>query len=196
MFRIQSIEDPQVARLLQNGEIGVMPTDTVYGLVCSASNRSAVKRLYGLKGRKDKPGTLIASNIEQITALGVPKRYLSAVKGYWPNPISIIIPTTPDLSYLDLRKMSLAMRIPSDPKLSSLLSMTGPLLTTSANIPGKPPVGTIKEAEDTFGEMVNFYVDGGDLSGRPSSTIIRIIDDAVEILREGAVKINEKGEVK
>lgn len=195
MFRINSIEVPQTARLLQNGEIGVIPTDTVYGLVCSAFNRSAVKRMYGLKDRTDKPGTLIASNIEQVTDLGIPRRYLTAVKDYWPNPISIIIPTTPDLSYLDLGKMSLAIRIPSDPKLSSLLSMSGPLLTTSANMPGKPPVGMIKDAEDVFGEDIDFYLDGGDLSGRPASTIIRVIDDVVEVLREGAVKINENGEV-
>jgi tRNA A37 threonylcarbamoyladenosine synthetase subunit TsaC/SUA5/YrdC len=74
-----------------------------------------------------------------------------------------------------------------------LLRDTGPLLTSSANHPGEPVAATIAEAQKYFGDKIDFYADGGDLSGRQSSTIIRIIDDAIEIIRQGAVKIDETG---
>jgi L-threonylcarbamoyladenylate synthase len=90
--------------------------------------------------------------------------------------------------------MSLAVRIPADKPLQKLLHQTGPLLTSSANHPGQPPANDIKAAEKYFGDEVDFYVDGGDLAGREPSTIIRIVDDAIEVLRQGAVKIEETKE--
>jgi L-threonylcarbamoyladenylate synthase len=87
--------------------------------------------------------------------------------------------------------MSLAVRIPADAKLRKLLEQTGPLLTTSANLPDQPPAADIKQAKAYFGDKIDFYEDGGDLSGRQPSTLIRIIDDAIEVLRPGAVKIDD-----
>ncbi len=195
MVTFSTLHDSEIVNLLQNGSVGVIPTDTVYGLACLATDRTAVGRLYELKSRDDKPGTLIAASIEQLVELGIPRRYVTAAQNFWPNPISVIIPTTPDLQYLDLGRMSLAMRVPIDQTITALLANTGPLLTSSANHPGEPPASTSEEAKTYFGDSVDFYVDGGDLSDRAASTIIRIIDDAVEVLREGAVKINEKGEI-
>ncbi len=188
-------EDSRIVELLRDGKVGILPTDTVYGLVCHAADKDAVARLYRLKSRENKPGTLVAANTDQIVELGVPRRYLTAVEHFWPNPISVIVPTTPGLNYLDLGKMSLAMRIPDDAVFRTLLEKTGPLLTTSANQPSEQPAVNIREAEAYFGEQIDFYADGGDLSGKPASTIVRVIDDAVEIVREGAIKINEKGEI-
>jgi L-threonylcarbamoyladenylate synthase len=195
MLIFDSLKDEKLINLLKEGAVGVIPTDTVYGLVCSARDQAAVARLYGLKSRDRKPGTVIAANIDQFVELGIPRRYLKAVEYYWPNPISVVVPTTLELSYLDLGLMSLPMRIPADEKLRGFLEATGPLQTTSANQPGEPPAETVKQARTYFGEQVDFYVDGGDLSGRPPSTIIRVVDDVVDVIREGAVKINEKGEI-
>ncbi len=88
-----------------------------------------------------------------------------------------------------------AFRIPKAENFRTLLQKTGPLLTSSANLAGKAPSNTIQGAQDYFGDKIDFYVDGGDLSGRLPSTLIRVVDDAVEVLREGAVKINEAGEI-
>jgi tRNA A37 threonylcarbamoyladenosine synthetase subunit TsaC/SUA5/YrdC len=107
----------------------------------------------------------------------------------------VVIPCGPELEYLHMGKRSLAVRIPDDPKLRSLLEKTGALLTSSANQPGQPPANTVDEATAYFGDDVDFYVDGGDLSGHAPSTVIRVIDDAIEILRAGAVKISENGEI-
>jgi len=185
----------EVAGLLRDGRLGIIPTDTVYGLVCSAANQQTVERLYKLKSRENKPGTIIAASVEQLAGLGIKARYLKAVEHFWPNPISIIIPTGFDLPYLHLGKMSLAVRIPKNTKLLQLLDSTGPLLTSSANHPGEPEAATIEQAIRYFGDEVDFYVDGGDLSGRKPSTLIRIVDDAIEVLRQGAVNIDEAGRI-
>jgi L-threonylcarbamoyladenylate synthase len=179
-------------RLKQPGAIGVIPTDTVYGVVARAADKAAVARLYELKKRDDKPGTLIAATMEQLEELGLKHRYLKAVEQFWPDAISVVIPAAdPALKYLHKGKMSLAVRIPKDKDLWNLLKKTGPLVTSSANHPGKPVAGTVKQAKDYFGNKVDFYIDSGDLSKQEPSTVIRIVDDAIEVLREGAVKIDD-----
>lgn len=179
-------------QLQQPGAIGVIPTDTVYGVVARAADQSAVMRLYALKKREKKPGTLIAATIEQLEELGLKHRYLKAVEQFWPGAVSVIIPAAnPELAYLHQGKMALAVRIPDDKKLQEVLQKTGPLLTSSANHPGEPTATTVQQAKDYFGELVDFYIDGGDLSQHQPSTIIRIVDDAIEVLRAGAVKIDD-----
>lgn len=182
------------AKQLQTpGTIGVIPTDTVYGVVARAVDEKAVERLYVLKHREAKPGTLVAASINQLAELGIKLRYLTAVQQYWPGPISVVIPCGEELTYLHQGKRSLAVRIPGNLELRKFLETTGPLLTSSANQPGEPPANTVDEARGYFGDQVDFYIDGGDLSGNKPSTVIRIVDDAIEVLREGAVKINENG---
>ncbi len=184
--------DNAVQNLQSDGTVGVLPTDTVYGLVCRAADQAAVSKLYDLKHREGKPGTVIAANIEQLIQLGLKPRYLKAVEQFWPGAVSVIIPCSdPALAYLHQGKYSLAVRIPDRPELLQLLRQTGPLLTSSANHPGQPVAETLSAARDYFADTVDFYVDGGDLSGHQPSTLIRIVDDAIEILREGAVKIQE-----
>lgn len=178
-------------KLVQPAAIGVIPTDTVYGLVARAADRQAVSRLYALKKREAKPGTVIAASIEQLVELGIKRRYLKAVEQFWPGPVSVIIPCGPELDYIHLKKAGLAVRIPAHEDLQALLLKTGPLLTSSANPPEATPAKTIEEAKHYFADQVDFYVDGGDLSSSLPSTIIRIVDDAIEVIREGAVKIGE-----
>lgn len=178
--------------LLKTGAVGVIGTDTVYGLVARALDHQAVERLYAIKKRDDKPGTLIAASIAQLEDLGLKHRYLKAVEEFWPGAVSVVIPSSdPDLKYLHRGKMSLAVRVTDDKQLVELLKKTGALLTTSANQPGEPVANNVKEARSYFGDQVDFYQDAGDLSARQPSTVIRIIDDAVEVLRQGAVKIDD-----
>ncbi len=188
------LDDPQLAESLRSGAVGILPTDTVYGLVCSARDLTAVERLYALKQREAKPGTVIAADIRQLVELGLKERYLKAVAHYWPNPISIVIPCH-DLQYIHQGVGSIAVRIPKDAKVASLLDAVGPLVTSSANQPGEAEAEDISEAQAHFGETVDFYVDGGNKSQSQASTVIRIVDDAVEILREGLIKIDEAGRI-
>jgi len=187
--------DSIAQKLLQPGTVGVIPTDTVYGVVARATDQAAVGRLYALKDRDSKPGTIIAASIDQLSELGLKYRYLKAVEQYWPGPISVIIPCGPDLQYLHQGKFSLAVRIPNQAELQRLLTETGPLLTSSANHPNQATAHTVDEANKYFADEVDFYVDGGDLTDHQPSTIIRIVDDAIEIIRQGAVTIDEAGRI-
>jgi L-threonylcarbamoyladenylate synthase len=171
------------------GAIGVIPTDTVYGLVARATDKDAVKRLYDLKRREAKPGTIIAASIDQLVQLGIKRRYLTAVEQFWPGAVSVVVVGSPELDYLHQGMASLAVRIPDHPELQQLLEQVGPLLTSSANHPGQPTSTTIAQAKQYFANEVDFYVDGGDLSSNLPSTIIRIVDDAIEVLRRGAVEV-------
>jgi L-threonylcarbamoyladenylate synthase len=178
-------------KILLVGGVGIMATDTVYGLTARADNPGAVKRLYALKHRERKPGTIIAASIQQLLDLGIQKTYLDQVKQWWPNPLSIVIPTGANLFYLHQGLDSLPFRIPKDEKLRAILEQTGPLATSSANRPGEPNSEDITQAWNYFEGSVDFYVDGGDLSGRVPSTIIRLTDDGkIETLRQGAVEIS------
>jgi L-threonylcarbamoyladenylate synthase len=193
MQLFKTLSDPALATLLKSGKVGVIPTDTVYGLVCRAADEAAVDRLYELKHREHKPGTIIAADVQQLVDLGIKARYLKAVEQFWPGAVSVEIPH--HLDYLSQSTGRQAMRIPADEPLRALLQATGPLQTTSANAPAEPVAQTVEEAVGYFGETVDFYVDGGDLSNRPPSTIIRVVDDAIEIIRRGAVNIDETGRI-
>jgi tRNA threonylcarbamoyl adenosine modification protein (Sua5/YciO/YrdC/YwlC family) len=188
------INDPELITLLKNGAVGVIPTDTVYGLVCRAADEVAVARLYEVKHRENKPGTLIAANIDQLVELGLKERYLKAVERFWPGAVSVRIPHQPNY-LVDPATGTVAVRIPDYPELLDLMKQTGPLQTTSANIAGDPVAVKLSEAQAYFSDTIDFYVDGGDLSGRPPSTVIQVIDDAIEVVREGAVKIDESGRI-
>ncbi len=176
--------------LLKDGSVGVMPTDTVYGLVARAEDPVAVARMYALKDRDHKPGTVIAASVEQLIALGVDKAHLDKVKKWWPNPLSVETPLGDNLSYLHQDTGRQGFRVVADETVRTVLEQTGPLVTSSANHPGKPGSVVVEEAIAYFGDRVDFYVDGGNLSGRAPSTIIKINDDgSIEIIREGAVKL-------
>jgi L-threonylcarbamoyladenylate synthase len=185
----------EVIEKLKSGAIAVIPTDTQYGLVVAAKNKEAVERLYVLKKRENKPGTLIAASIDDLTSLGVKRRYLTAVEHLWPNPLSIVLPVGDDLMYLHRSKRSLAVRIPDNEQIQKVLRKTGPLMTSSANHPGEPPAQTIEAAQNYFGEEVDLYVDGGNLGDKKPSTVIRVVDDAIEVLRPGAIDIDENGRI-
>lgn len=182
----------QTIRSLRDGHVGVLPTDTVYGLAASAHNRAAVERLYRLKNREQKPGTLIAASIGQLQELGVPDELLDRLKPYWPGPLSAVLPISDSFSYLHQGVGDIAMRIVADEAICHLLEQTGPLMTSSANHPGAPGATTVNEAWDYFHDLVDFYVDGGDLSNRPPSSIVKFRPDgSMKLLRQGAVSLIE-----
>lgn len=186
-----TISREEVATHLLSGEVGVMPTDTVYGLVARAEDPKAVAKLYALKNRDHKPGTIIAASTDQLLALGVDKQHIDRVKQWWPNPLSVETPLGPELNYLHQETGRQGFRVVADETVKEILEKTGPLVTSSANHPGAPGSTTVQEAWNYFENRADFYVDGGDLSGRPPSTIVKLhADGTIETIREGAVKLS------
>jgi L-threonylcarbamoyladenylate synthase len=179
--------DQAVTALLQ-GKVGVMPTDTVYGLVARAEDKEAVARLYALKSRERKPGTLIAATTEQLMSLGIKQIDIDKVARWWPNALSAVLDMSGN-AYLHMDVGDIAMRVVADPTIVKLLEQTGPLLTSSANLPGQPESTTIEQAHAYFGGGVDFYVDGGTIADKIPSTIIRPSANGIDILRQGSVHI-------
>jgi L-threonylcarbamoyladenylate synthase len=183
-FSLDNFDANNIVGMIKSG-VGVIPTDTVYGLAASVYDVESVNRLYSLKNRDKKPGTIIAADVNQLRDLGVDDKYLSVAMQFWPGSVSVIIPVCEDLDYLHQGIGSLAFRVVADENISKILGLAGPLLTSSANHPGRPVANTIDEARDYFGNRVDFYVDGGNLSARLPSSIIKIVDDEIIIVRPG-----------
>lgn len=185
-----TLADPELVTLLNQGAIGVIPTDTVYGLVARAESEPAITRMYSVKARARQPGTTIAASVDQLAKLGFPTHSLMVAANYWPNPLSVEMSAGLVPHYLSTGQPVMAARIPNKPDLASLLEQTGPLMTTSANAPKQPTSTSVEMAMEYFGSEIDFYVDGGDLSGRAPSTIVGIQPSGeITIYRQGAASI-------
>jgi L-threonylcarbamoyladenylate synthase len=180
-------------KCLLKGGVGILPTDTVYGLVARALDPAAVTRLYALKQRERKPGTLIAADISQLRQLGVLEVPLQHILRYWPGPLSAVLPIDQQFSYLHQGLGDIAMRIVADEDVKAILLHTGPLLTSSANSPGAPGSVNLEEAWNYFQTNVDFYVDGGDRASQPPSTIVKpTTDGTLQLIRQGSVVVDKK----
>lgn len=154
----------EISKLLLDGFVGVLPTDTVYGLHCLAHEDTLVKRIHDIKGEDyDKPLIVLISDYTDLVKFNVDlNEYENEIaKKYWPGHNTLIF-TAKDGT-------TKSFRIPQDSFLTEVLKVTGPLVSTSANIHGKPQSNSINEACDYFGVTVDFYVDGGNLNNPPSS---------------------------
>lgn len=178
---------------LKKGGVGVIPTDTIYGLVGQALSPEAVERISKIKNRPDKKGFIVLiSSIEDLRIFGIELSETAKIflNKFWPGKVSVeFFSTLPKYEYLRRPDNTNAFRFPDKPDLIDLLKETGPLIAPSANPEGLPPARNISEAKQYFGDKVDFYEDGGNLESQPS-TLVRIKDDKIEVLREGAVKIN------
>lgn len=175
----------EAVRLLKNGAVGIIPTDTVYGIVAPLLNEQAVKRMYVIKGRPPHQpiGTILIADTHQIEGYTDARDVVKA-SAYWPGPTSVILDVREELTYAHRGFASLPFRIPGNEQLQRVLLQTGPIATTSANHPGKPPATVLEEALSMFRESVDFYVDGGDLSHRRASKIIKIqTDGSIKTIR-------------
>ncbi|MES2023253.1 MAG: L-threonylcarbamoyladenylate synthase [Patescibacteria group bacterium] len=173
----------KIIKILKSGGMGVMPTDTLYGLVGSALSKKTVERIYKIKGRNEKkPLIILISGFEDFVSFG-----LNISKFVWPEKTSIIFscPKTKLKKFLYLHRGTgdLAFRLPAKKSLIEILKKTGPLVVPSVNPEGLPPAKNIKEAQKYFGEKMDFYLDSGTLKSEPS-TLIRVNKSGeIEVLR-------------
>ncbi len=174
--------------LLKEGAIGIIPTDTIYGICTSALKKDSVEKVYSLRKRNlKKPMIILISSLEdlKIFKIRLSKKQKEIIRKIWPAKISIIFPCPyREFEYLHRGTKGLAFRLPKSKWLLEILKISGPLVAPSANFEGETPAKTIKEAKKYFGNKV-FYLDKGKLEGK-SSTLIRFINDKIEILRKGS----------
>jgi L-threonylcarbamoyladenylate synthase len=180
-------------QILLNDGVGILPTDTLYGLVGRAFSRKAFDRIFELKKRDaGSPFIILISSIEDLRLfdIEVDNNTKKILEKYWPGKVSVILPcNSENLSHLHLGTKTLAFRMPDKKDLLKLLKLTGPLLAPSANHPGEKPALMIEEARAYFSNDADFYADEGKLESLPS-TLIKIENGKIIVLREGAVAIN------
>ncbi|MFZ1735418.1 MAG: L-threonylcarbamoyladenylate synthase [Candidatus Moraniibacteriota bacterium] len=182
----------EAAHLIARGDIGILPTDTLYGFVASARSPHAVERLYRARGRdKRKPCIVLIEQLVDVEYFDVsfsPQVELM-LQNFWPGAVSVIFPDISErFSYLHRGTETLAFRVPDSVELRNFLRKSGPIVAPSANPEGLKPAKTIDEARRYFERSADFFVDGGILSGEPS-TLVRIEGEKCRLLRQGARKI-------
>lgn len=183
MARILRERGEAAAAILLSGGIGVLRSDTVYGVMALAANKRAVERLYQVKGRSpDKPPVIMIAGLQQIIG-EVDEMIQGWIGDLWPGKNSLIIEAPEAPEWLTRGVESLAYRVPDDAGWREFLVCTGALATSSANPEGMPTATTIQEAVAYFGESVDFYVDGGRVDDNTPSRLFRVVTSGLERLR-------------
>ncbi len=181
-----------IIQLLKAGKVGVMPTDTIYGIVGSALKPDTVEEIYKLRKRdSSKPMIILISSSDDLNYfyIELTQEQEDFLKKNWPNPISVILPCPSEkFTYLHRGKKSLAFRMPKNDNLLELLKQTGPLVAPSANMGNEKPAETLEEAKKYFGDEIDFYMDGGTKQTKPSTIIQLYKDGTIIVLRKGSFK--------
>ena len=173
------------SEILKDGGIGIVATDTIYGIVGQALNKSTVERIYKVKKRTPtKPFIILISSLSDLEsfAIKIDERTKTILNSYWPGPVSVILDcTNDDFEYLHRGTHTLAFRMPAKPELHELIHITGPLVAPSANPEGLEPAVDIAAAIAYFDSTVDFYQEG--IVTTKPSRIVRITDAGEEVIR-------------
>jgi L-threonylcarbamoyladenylate synthase len=180
---------------LARGEVVVYPTETFYGLAVDALDVAALARLCELKGRgADKAVSLLIVGEAMLARLvaEVPPRARALMAAHWPGALTIALPARPGLPAALVAGGFVALRESPHPMARALVSaFAGPITATSANPAGGAPARSAAEARAFFPECV--VVDGGDTPGGLASTLVRVRGEELEVLRQGAVRVDGHG---
>jgi L-threonylcarbamoyladenylate synthase len=192
MARLHKTFSRDLAKRIKRGAVGVLPTDTIYGLVGSAFSFEAIHRIDVLRKRDlAKPFIILISSIGDLESFGVKldDRTTNILKEVWPGKVSVLLPAlNKKFLYLHRGTERIAFRLPSKKDLREFLRISGPVVAPSANWGGEPAALNIREARRYFGDEVDFYLDRGNLKSLPS-TLVSMEGSKLRILRQGAVKI-------
>jgi L-threonylcarbamoyladenylate synthase len=190
---MSEVDLPVAVAALRRGEVVAMPTDTVYGLGVCPLVDGAVDQLYELKQRPQSlPIALLVDGIEQALSL-VELDPISArlAERYWPGGLTLVVPGRPGvdlpLGGTGSTAGTIGVRVPDHEVPRSLAREAGPLAVTSANLHGGATATTSEEVAALF--PPGLAVISGRAPGRLASTVVRVIDGGVEVIREGAVPL-------
>ena len=182
-------------RVIGQGGLVVLPTDTLYGIGCDPFNSGAVDALFKAKGRgRDLPLPVLVHTWRQAIGLvddiTEPARLLIAE--FWPGPLTIVLREAPGIGWdLGYSRGTVAVRMPKQDFALALIERTGPLAVTSANRSGVPAPSTIDGVVEQLGGHVDAFFDAGPSGGGPGSTIVDLSGARPRLLRPGAVPPDE-----
>ncbi|MFO7707062.1 MAG: L-threonylcarbamoyladenylate synthase [Desulfobacterales bacterium] len=193
-------ENPQlrlirkVVDTLRQGGIVISPTDTHYGIGCDLMNQKAIEKIYQLKRRDHaKPFSFICSDLTHISRYAKVSNYAyRTMRRLLPGPYTFILEGSRLVPKIMLTKRKTAgIRVPDNAICLALVRELGnPIITTSATRADGSDLVDASLLHDHFGRRVDIVIDGGAVSGQPSS-VISLIDDTPEVIRRGAGDVSQ-----
>jgi len=173
----------EAARILRNGGLVAFPTETVYGLAADATNPKAIERLNQVKGRPpEKPYSLHLHAASQMAPMvgTIPPLAEQLIRRFWPGPLTIVMAAKDGTT--------LGFRLPNHPVAHAFLEACGvPVVAPSANHSGSPPPTDAKEVIAALGDAFDCLLDGGPTPMGRESTVVHVVNDRVDVLREGVI---------
>ncbi|MFC7545865.1 L-threonylcarbamoyladenylate synthase [Plantactinospora sp. GCM10030261] len=178
---------------VRNGELVVLPTETVYGIGADAFTPYAVKALQDAKGRgRNVPPPVLIGSRHTLDGLvfSLPMTARDLVDAFWPGPLTIVVEHSPSLQW-DLGDLqgTVAVRMPLHPVALEVLRETGPMAVSSANKHGQPAALTAEQARDQLGYAVRAYLEAGPCPDSLPSTIVDVTGEKPRVLRQGALSL-------
>lgn len=199
MSEIVSVDkgDPQTSALrkateaIERGELVIYPTETVYGLAADASSDEAVAKVFKAKSRPLKnPIPVAVDSLSMAFHVGkITRREEDLIREFLPGPLTLVVESRPSVSdMLSAGTGNIGVRIPDNSVALGLIKFFGgPVTSTSANISGAPAPTDVDEALNQLGEKVELALDAGRSPGGKPSTVVKVSDDDVQIIREGPI---------
>lgn len=193
----KSYKDLEIpANIIKNGGIVVFPTETVYGIGTNVLDKEAVERLYKVKERPlSKPISLLVSDFEMIerVAKNISEIEYKIMKKFFPGPLTIILnkkDIVPDI--VTSGGSTVGIRMPDEEITRKLIEYAGvPIAAPSANISGKLSEIDVQDIIKEFGGSVDYFIDGGKSKIGIGSTIVKVENNTIKILREGSISKKE-----
>ncbi|MFV9676581.1 MAG: L-threonylcarbamoyladenylate synthase [Methanosarcinales archaeon] len=177
--------------ILKNGGTLIYPTETLYGLGADALSEEAVRKVYSIKIRAlSQPLSLAVSSFEMLHEVAyVDSAYLGILKELLPGPVTVLLrkkAIVPDI--LTAGSDLVGIRFPDNEVALSIITETGPITSTSANVSGKKPPTCVEEVAEEVAEKADITINGGRCKYSMPSTVVVMSREAkeIKILREGA----------
>lgn len=191
----------EAARCIREGGLVVFPTETVYGLGANALDAAAAARIYAAKGRpSDNPLICHLASADEAEKYCVTNELYYALAGrFMPGPLTVILPKKKDGDGVPLIPDSVtggrgdaALRVPSNPAAHALILAAGvPIAAPSANLSGSPSPTVLRHVIEDMTGRADIIIDGGDCEIGLESTVVRITENGIELLRPGAVTADD-----
>ena len=186
----------EAARYIKEGKLVLFPTETVYGIGADGLNAEAVKKIFIAKGRaSDNPLILHVSNyqmIEQIASDITPLEK-ELITNFFPGPLTIVLKRknhVPNVVTANLD--TVGVRMPENKIAHDLIELSNtPIAAPSANISGRPSGTNISDIFDELNDKVDYIIDGGETKVGLESTVIKVIDNEIHILRPGKITYDD-----
>lgn len=182
----------EIASLINNNKVIVFPTETVYGIGTNGLDRNAIEKLYKIKERRfSKPITLLVSSYEMICSVAniISPLEKKIISNFFPGPITLILnkkKIVPNI--LTANTDTVGVRMPDNELILKLIEYCKvPIATSSANISGFPPSIDVEDIYNCFKDKVDLYIDGGKSRIGVPSTVVKVENNDIKILREGII---------